>query len=131
MSSLQQTPIYCNGKPVGEVKGAAFHKTIVGSKHLLRQPKAIAFDSCTLRDAEAAGATSARIYDRETGTAYTATLERVRAEGFAVTRGYGNQWALALERWSANGQRPAADLRAAATNREVADLQMSLFGGPA
>lgn len=126
-----QTPIYCNGKPIGEVKGTVFHKTITGSKHLLRQPRAIAFDRSTLTDAEAAGATTARIYDRETGTAYTATLDRIRSEGFKVARGYGNQWALALDKWSANGQKPPADVKAAATNQEIGDLQLSLFGGAA
>lgn len=127
----QGAPIFCGGRAIGRVENGVFHKTITGSKHLLRTPRAVAFDRSTLTDAEAAGATTARIYDRETGIAYTATLDRIRAEGFPVTRGYGNQWALALDHWSANGQRPPADVKAAQTNAEVKELQLGLFGGGA
>ncbi len=121
-------PIYCNGKAIGKVECGVFHKTITGSKHLLRRPKAIAFDVSTLRDATQAGATLARVYDRETGNAYTATLERIREKGAPLTRGYGQQWYLPLEYWSLNGARPAADMKAAESNKEIAELQLSLFG---
>src|SRR5690606_12631138 len=50
------TPIYANGRVIGQVVGDTFRKIISGSKHMLRTPKAICFDRSTLRDAVAAGA---------------------------------------------------------------------------
>lgn len=128
--TIKGTPIYCNGKVIGRVDNGTFHKSIA-TKHMLRTPKALCFDRSTLKDAAAAGATSVRVWNFETSTAYTVSMQRIHSEGFSVQRGYGNQWALALEKWSVNGQKPTADLKAAATNREIADLQGGLFGGVA
>ena len=121
-------PVSVNGKPVGYVAGDTFHKAIQGSKHMLRTPKAICFDRCTLRDAAAAGATCAEIFDRETGTTYTTTLATIDAVGFPVRRGFGDQVGISLDHWSINGAPPAAAQRAAATNQERKELQLSLFG---
>jgi hypothetical protein len=123
------TPIYVNGRVIGYVTGDTFHKTITGSKHLLRIPcAAIGFDRCTLRDASKAGATHVVIVDRETGTTYSATFETIDRHGFSVRRGHGDQVGLALDHWSINGANPVIEQRAAATNQERNDLQMTLFG---
>lgn len=124
----QPTPIYANGRVIGQVAGDIFRKSIQGSKHLLRSPKAICFDRSTLRDAVAAGATRAEIYDRESGTAYTATIDRLRERCFPVHRGHGEQVGMTLDHWSINGAVPLADQRAAATNQERENLQLNLFG---
>lgn len=122
------TPIYVNGRPIGQVVGDTFRKTITGSRHLLRTPKAICFDRSTLWDAAAAGATRAEIYDSESRTTYTATLETIDTFSFPVNRGHNAQVGLRLEYWSVNGATPVAEQRAAQTNQEREDLQLSLFG---
>ena len=140
MSSLSRTagvnkppsvPIYLAGrdKPIGYVSGRTFCKTITGSKHMLRSPKAIAFDACTLDDAQRAGATHVRVTDAETGRTYTAPIADVRRYGFPVARGHGRQVALPLDRYSVDGETPEAERRAAATNQERKDLQLGLFEG--
>jgi hypothetical protein len=121
------TPIYVNGRVVGYVACGVFRKTLCGSKHMLRQPRAWAFDQSSLDDAAAAGATLVSILDRENGSVYLASLETIREHGFRVIRGHGNQWALALDHWRINGQEPAAERRAAQTNLEREQLQMMLF----
>ncbi len=124
------TPIYANGYVIGQVVGDTFRKTISGSKHLLRTPKAVCFDRSTLLAAAAAGATRVEIYDREIGTTYTATLETINTHSIPVNRGHNPQVGLTLDRWSINGATPVAEQRAAQTNQERNDLQMTLFGEP-
>ena len=123
-----KTPIYVHGRssPIGYVAGGVFHKSIMGSKHLLRSPRAIAFDRSTLTDAERAGAVWVEVADSETRTVYRASIGDVWAHGFAVRRGYGDQVALALQRFSVNG-RPVAPVFE--SNQAVKSAQPSLFGG--
>jgi hypothetical protein len=68
------------------------------------------------------------IYDRESGTTYTATLATIDAHSFPVHRGHGDQVGVTLDHWSVNGAIPVAEQRAAQTNQERNDLQMTLFG---
>lgn len=125
------TPIYLPGrdKPIGFVSGGIFRKTIVGSKHMLRSPRAIAFDTCTLDAAERAGAAHVSVTDSETGMVYMASIADVRRYGFNIARGHGQQIGLTLDRWSINGDKPDAVRRTADTNQERKDLQLGLFGG--
>jgi hypothetical protein len=122
------TPIYIGQRAIGAVIGDCFHKSILGSKHILKRPRAIAFDRSTLRDAQAAGATCAAILDRETGTTYTISFETIDAHSFSVFRGHGDQIAVTLDRWSINGATPAAQASVAQTNQERKELQLGLFG---
>ena len=136
-SSLQSgrgrtsTPIYLpgNSKPIGYVSGAFFYKTIVGSKHMLRSPRAIAFDLSTLDAAERAGASHVAVTDSETGKTYRAPIADIRRYGFPVARGHGRQVGLTLDRYSVDGETPEAAQRVAATNQERKEAQLSLFGG--
>jgi hypothetical protein len=95
-----QVPIRAAGRVVGQVCGGTFHKTIRGSVHLLRCPPAIALDTQSLTDAEAAGAVRVTVRDAETDTVYTASIARIRARGFGVNRGHGEQLALPLHEWT-------------------------------
>ncbi len=122
------TPIYVAQRVIGMVAGDTFHKSILGSKHMLRRPHAIAFDRCTLRDAAAAGASFAAILDRETGATYTISFETIHTHSFPVFRGHGDQVAVPLDHWVINGATPVAVAKAAQTNRERKELQLSLFG---
>jgi hypothetical protein len=121
-------PIYISQRVIGVVAGDTFHKSINGSKHILRRPKAIAFDRCTLRDAAAAGATCAAILDRETHITYSISFETIDRHSFPVLRGHGDQIAVTLEHWAINGATPAAVASVAQTNLERKELQLSLFG---
>lgn len=122
------TPIYCNGARIGHVDGDTFHKEIQGSRHMLRTPRAIAFDLSTLRDAAHAGATSARVVDTETGTVYTATMKRIREYGGELNRGFGRQWFLTLNHWSIHGETPHFDARSASQRAKADNPQLNLFG---
>lgn len=63
-------PIFTDGgKFAGIVfPDGCFFKTIVGSRHLLRTPPAIAYYVSVLRRAKSLGATRLVVMDRETGT---------------------------------------------------------------
>jgi hypothetical protein len=124
----KNTPIYIAQRVIGVVVGDTFHKTISATKHILRRPRAIAFDRCTLRDAAAAGATRIEVLDRETHATYTISFETIHANSFPVLRGHGDQVAVTLEHWSVNGATPVAVASVAQTNLERKELQLSLFG---
>jgi hypothetical protein len=105
-----------NGKVVGEVVDGVLRKSIRGSVHMLRQPTAIAWDLVCLEQAEALGATRTEVLDTETGTLYTAPLSAFWRDGIRLNRGFGDQVALPLDRWTVT--RPG----------ERVGVQLSLFG---
>ena len=123
---IVSTPIYVRGrsKPIGFVAGGVFYKQL-RKKHFLTRPPGIAFDRSTLRDAERAGASSIYITNSDTGDTFTATIGDVWRWGYSVNRGYGDQIALALIRWSINGQ-PAVPVYE--SNQTVKGMQLSFFG---
>jgi hypothetical protein len=97
--------IKANGRIVGQVKGNAFTKTVSGSKHFLRSPKAIALDTQSVADARKAGATLVEVVDRETGLVYRASIDRLFTKGFSLDRGYGSQIALSITDWNTSDTR--------------------------
>lgn len=98
--SLTRIPIRVNAKTIGEVRGETFYKNLVASKHFLRVPRAIAFDVSSLTDAENADARFVQVTDIETSRVYRASIATIRAKGFRVARGFGEQIALAMEFWN-------------------------------
>lgn len=107
----KKTPIYLPGRdlPIGFVRDDTFFKTASSARgHFLTTPPAIAFDRCTLRDAQAAGAVRVQVTDRDTGRVYRAPLAEVFAHALPVRRGFGDQVALCLDRWSIDGAPPKA-----------------------
>jgi hypothetical protein len=100
--------IRAGGRVVGEVRGDVFTKHIVGSKHMLRRPLAIALDLGSLADAEDAGARYVEIFDSETGRHYQAAVSTIRARGFELDRGFGRQVALLLSEWRRDAE-PAGE----------------------
>ena len=89
-----------NGRVVGHVEDGVLWKRVRGSRHMLRKPRAWAFDVQSLRDAEAAGATRVEVHDIDSGMTYSASLRQIRQCGFRVNRGHGDQIALRLGEWS-------------------------------
>ncbi|MCL4833499.1 MAG: hypothetical protein KJZ86_13735 [Caldilineaceae bacterium] len=124
----EKTPIFVAGRstPIGFVQGNVFCKWIQGSKHILRTPRAIAFDRSTLADAERAGAVFAQVTDDETKTVYRARIDAIWTHGFSVNRGYGSQIGLTLNRFDVNGKPAAATFE---SNKAIQAAQPSLFGG--
>jgi len=111
------SPVYAQGRVVGQVRGDVFCKTVRSSAHMLRRPPAWALDLQSLLDAERLGARFVELFDRDSGATYRASAEQVRRYGFTFDRGHGRQIGLPLERWAVRkaGQ-PVAE-------------QLSLFGG--
>ena len=89
---------------IGEVREDIFHKSVNGSKHFLRVPKAIANDIKVLNEAEKAGAKWVQILDKETDQTYKATIAHIRESGFPINRGWGKQIALPMNGWIQSGQ---------------------------
>ena len=58
MQKNNTTKIRVGRRVVGEVRGDVFYKSVYGSKHFLRIPRAIANDVKVLDEAEQAGAVS-------------------------------------------------------------------------
>ena len=102
--------IYAQGRQVGEVRDGVFRKTVRGSVHMLRKPRAWAIDMQSLADAEALGAVRVEITDRETGNVYRASIGELRRYGFIFDRGAGRQVALPLNCWTvAHPAEPVAE----------------------
>ena len=93
------TPIYVGKKPVGQVVGNTFHKSVKGSKHFLHRPPAICFDVSSIKDAEEAGATEVCVYDSDSDKRYYAGISLIWEKGFTMNRGFGEQVALIMSRW--------------------------------
>ncbi len=104
MSTKNCTPIFAENKsrPVGHVKGDCFYKSIFGSRHMLRSPRAIAFDISSLKAAKQAGALRVQVTDKENKTIYRADIQRIFDNGFKINRGFGEQIALGLSNWITN-----------------------------
>jgi hypothetical protein len=107
---MKRIPIRVGKFIVGEVRGDTFYKRLRASAHFLRVPPAIGFDVSTLDDAERAGARFVQVSDGESGRVYRSSIATIRAKGFRVARGHGEQIALALDAWTRDGEPLAAQL---------------------
>ena len=83
----------------GELVGRILKKAVQGSRHLLRKPPGWAIDEDILRRAQAAGAETVCILDRESGKTYTSPLETIFSKGIKFDRGFGEQICLPLCKW--------------------------------
>lgn len=84
------------GRTVGQVIDGVLRKSVLRSRHLLRSRNAYVWDLAVLRVAVDLGATSVQVTDSEAGNVYRATMADLRAKGFPVSLGCGEQWGLAL-----------------------------------
>lgn len=100
MYQNHSTPIFVGRKVVGRVEGDVFSKSIRGSRHMLRHPRALAFDVSTLNDAETLGALWVKVLDLDSKTVYRASIRRIREKGKKFSRGCGEQIFLTLENFT-------------------------------
>jgi hypothetical protein len=103
--SPNSTPIYCNGKVIGEVTGEIFHKTVTRQKHLFRKFNGYAFNIGTLQQAEQAGAKFVEIRERDTCNTFKVSIETIYKLGISPpVNDYGPQLCLALRYWRCDGK---------------------------
>ena len=69
------------------------------SKHMLRSPKAWAFDRSIIETASRHGATGIRIEAGDTGAVFKVSMERFLKKAFPLQRGHNSQLALVLKFW--------------------------------
>jgi len=134
--STNSIPIYVGQCYVGKVKDGKFCKSITGSKHMLRSPRAIALSVDSLRQAESLGANAIEIRDKESKLIYRATVEHFKRFCFELQRGkFEHQRALVLDRWDVSGGNPSGNHPMRIDPAEITpellpieeEIQMSLF----
>lgn len=124
-SARERNPIFVNSRVVGHVAGNVFIKNVQASRHQLRKPPAWCFDIDSLHQAQAAGATIARLVDAESGSTWSVSIDDIWRHGRRFNRGYGDQIFLVLKHWNcllADGTE-----RHAAKQQEPAAEQLTLF----
>ena len=92
------------GKIIGWIEGDSLNKNISSSKHMLQKPKGIAWDLSVLERARKDGLKKSRVYDKETGNEYEATIEDFFRYGVRINRGFGEQIVLPLIYWQKKAQ---------------------------
>jgi len=103
------TPVRVGRHVVGHARGDTFYK-VLQPAHFLRKPPAICFDVSSLADAAALGARKAHVTDAQTKHVYQAVFSTIRANGFPVRRGFGEQVGLELRYWQTGGGQLAEQL---------------------
>ena len=87
-----------NGRTVFVVDGRVIKKDISGSRHLLKQPDAIAIDGDEY-DSRRTTFDSLNIFDKETGVTYGISAESFDRYRVPFDRGFGRQYYVVLGRW--------------------------------
>ena len=95
-------PIKINNRVIGKVENGVFIKNVIGSRHFLKKPPAIAFDISTLTKASQHGAITVKVKDTTTDIVYTSSMNKITEKGFEFDRGYGKQIALIMKEWKTN-----------------------------
>lgn len=75
------------GCKVGEVASGVFRKSISGSRHILRKPRALALSIESLKQAEQVGAVEIEITDKESRKVYSCSVEHFKEHAFPIQRG--------------------------------------------
>ncbi|MFC2017882.1 hypothetical protein ACFLTQ_01075 [Chloroflexota bacterium] len=86
-------------KVIGHLEGNKFIKTVSGSKHMLRQPRAWAVDAEVFDNEVIPNATEIIIKDREGCQEYHASIETFDRLKGQLDRGFGRQYYLTLNHW--------------------------------
>jgi len=87
-----------DGRVAWVIDGRVLRRTIDGSRHLLRQPPAIAFDAAEYQRLRREFDRIA-VKDRESGIIYRITASDFDAKRELLDRGYGLQYYVCLEHW--------------------------------
>lgn len=87
-----------DGKVYGSLENGVLYKRIIGSRHLLRKPPAIAIDA-ELYDAYRTKIQAIEVHDIETSTAYRLLRAEFEQYRWVLDRGYGKQYAVHISHW--------------------------------
>ena len=96
-----------NGRIVFVVDGQVLKKDISGSRHLLKQPPAIAIDLDEY-DARRPAFDLLEVFDKETGVTYSISAESFDSYRVPFDRGFGRQYFVVLGRWRKQDARQLA-----------------------
>ena len=117
------------GQPAhGQLVRDFWLREVDGERHQLRRPAAWAMDTTDLDAAEQAGARFVRILDRLSGRSFWASIGTIRARGFPVNRGHGEQLGLELSHWAATRELAEAS-EDCPLERDPGPRQLCLLGG--
>lgn len=96
----KRIPLRVGNRVVAYVQGDTLFKFVHGQKHMLRTPKAWAFDVSVVRQAQSFGAVKVVITDEDDDhKVYHTTIAELWRLGFPLSRGFGKQIALPLDKW--------------------------------
>lgn len=128
----QTQPLFVSGRqnPVAyhDPRTKTLQKSCDFTKHIVRTPKAIAFDADVLAQAEKLGAQHVKVKDITANDIYTIEFADFRRYQFPVNRGFGSQFAVEIGRWSRNGE--PSELAKREQLQANKQSQMSLFDAP-
>ena len=124
----QTVPLFVTGRPnpvaYFATQTRTLQKGIDFTKHIVRQPRAIAFDADVLAQAEKLGAQHIQVKDITTNDIWTITFADFRRYQFSVNRGFGLQYATEFGRWQRNGQPSELAQREQLQANKVSQLNM-------
>ena len=103
LAQKEKRVIKVGDKVVGCLKGDKFIKSVIGSKHQLRQPPAWAIDAEAFDVEVKPNASVIVVIDRETGIEYHCPVETFDKLKGELDRGFGRQYFLTLNHWEARG----------------------------
>lgn len=128
----QTVPLFVSGRPKPVAYFAPHTRTLQKgcdfTKHLVRTPRAIAFDADILTQAETLGAQHIRVKDISTNDIWTISFADFQRYRFSVNRGFGQQYATELGRWQRNGEQ--SELAKREQLQAAKSSQLSIFDTP-
>lgn len=90
-----------DGITVAQIQDKKLSKTIIGSRHLLRNPPAIAFDVHIVNEAVQSGVEEVTVWDEEAEIRYQTSMDNFCKYKLYVNCGHGPQYAPPIHRWLA------------------------------
>lgn len=86
-------------KYAGKFENGIFAKTVLASRHMLRQPKGWAIDMTIIEDLVKKDCKFIQIQDKETGLEYQVEFGQFLLQHIVIDRGFGRQALLPLNQW--------------------------------
>ena len=86
-------------KRVGEIVSKSFIKRVIGSKHMLKAPRAWAIDAGVFENVIKPNCSEIIIKDAESGWIYQVSMEVFDAFKGTLDRGFGKQYFLTIGYW--------------------------------
>ena len=100
---------------------------ILESQHMLRIPKAWAFDECIVEQAEDIGCNSIKVIATDTKRTYVADMDVFQLHKIKIDRGHNPQWGLTIGHWRIYEENGVNMLTEQATTIKSKSEQMKLF----